>query len=228
MIDVAYIVRPGNDNAELRYSLRSLMNVPHGQVWIIGHRPPWVVNVRHVFVPQLDPRRHKYENSTALTVALAEHGPVSFALMNDDFFCMRPSAWPVPAHRGPLLELAETRPGSYGMLLRATDALLREAGIAEPLAYTLHEPLTIERDAYRVAVDYGLRNRAPGDALSWRSLYGNLAQLGGERRDDVKVAYDGPAPATDWISTTDCSFRYHRVGEAVRRAMSAPSPYEQL
>lgn len=228
MIDVVYVVRPGNVNPELRYSLRSLVNVPHGQVYIIGHRPPWVVNVQHVFVPQLDPRQHKYDNVTALVKTLAERGPDRFALMNDDFFCMRPSRWPTPAHRGPLRELAESRPGSYGMMLRATDALLREASIAEPLAYTLHEPLVIEREAYRMAVGYGLRNRAPGDVLSWRSLYGNLARLGGDRRDDVKVPYDGPAPAADWISTSDCSFKYHRVGEAVRRAMSAPGPYEQL
>ena len=228
MIDVVYVVRPGNSNPELRYSLRSLMNVPHGDVWIVGHRPPWVTGVRHVFVPQRDPLLHKYANNTAVITALAEHGPARFALMNDDFFCMRPARWPEPAHRGPLLELARERQGSYGALLTATGALLVEAGVPEPLAYTLHEPLPIQRDTFRLAVDYGLRNRAEGDALSWRSLYGNLARLGGERREDVKVHGNGPVPSTDWVSTSDCSFRYHRIGAAIRRAMATPGPYEQL
>lgn len=226
-IDVAYIVRPGDRNAELRYSLRSLINVPHRDVWIIGHRPAWCVNVKHIFVPQLDPRSHKYENATALMTALSERGPGTFALMNDDFFCLRPVGhWPPAAHRGPLLDLAESRPGSYGMLLRATAALLREAGQPDPLAYTLHMPMVMERDALAFALEYGLRRRPAGDQLSWRSLYGNLMRIGGEQRVDVKVAEDGTLPDDPWISTTDTSFKYMRVGGVIRRELAAPSLYE--
>lgn len=227
--DAVYIVRPGEVNNELRYSLRSLQNVPHGDVWIFGHRPDWCVNVRHVFVPQFDPGLRKYENNTMLIEAIAESGPPKFALMNDDFFCVRPElGWPAPAHRGPLLELAQTRPGAYGMMLRSTGALLAEAGIADPLAYTLHEPLLIEREGLATALTFGLRHREPNTRVSWRSLYGNMAQLGGERLDDVKVVDDRPPGRRPWVSTSDASFRYMRVGDVIRRALPSPSPYERL
>lgn len=228
VMDVAYIVRPGNENEELRYSLRSLVNVPHGDVWIFGHRPKWVSDaVRHVFLPQRDPMRFKYENATELMRMLALGGPERFALMNDDFFCVRPAeSWPRPAHRGSLLALADERVGNYGKMLRATASLLLESGIAEPLAYTLHKPLAMTRTNLQMAFQYGDTHRAAGEHVSWRSVYGNLMRLGGQREEDVKVHADGGMPAGSWCSTNDGSFRYHPVGKRIRSVFSQPSPYE--
>lgn len=224
MIDVAYIVRPGEDNAELRYSLRSLRNVPHGDVWIFGHCPSWVQNVHRVFVTQRDPRTHKYENGRANLTAIVDHGPNKFALFNDDFFCVRPTeSMPAPGHRGTLRELAVSRPGDYGALLRETDGLLTRSGLVDPLAYTLHKPMTMQRGALGYALEYGADKR-----VSWRSIVGNLYRYGGMREDDVKVPHDGPLPRGPWVSTIDASFRYHPVGEAIRRALPSPSPYEQV
>lgn len=228
MIDVAYIVRPGNENEELRYSLRSLANVPHGDVWIFGHRPKWVSDaVRHVFLPQRDPMHFKYENNTKLIEMLSLGGPERFALMNDDFFCVKPTeSWPRPAHRGPLAELAKERDGNYGKLLRATADLLIESGIAEPLAYTLHKPIVMTRASLQMAYAYGAANRAEGEQVSWRSIYGNLMRLGGPYEDDVKVHANGGMPPGPWVSTNDGSFRYHPVGRRLRAILSEPSPYE--
>lgn len=228
MIDVVYIVRPGHENEELRHSLRSLVNVPHGDVWIVGHRPAWVnERVRHVFVPQRDPQRFKYENATGNLLALAADGPTGFTLMNDDMFCVQPTeTWPAPAHRGGLHELAATRPGRYGGMLRATAALLVEAGIPVPLAYTLHKPMLMARDVLVATLDYGLQRRAGEEHFSWRSLYGNLAHLGGPYEEDVKVHSDEAIPDGPWVSSSDCSFRYHRIGRFIRTLLPDPSPYE--
>lgn len=49
-MDILYLCRPG-ENLELRYSLRSLRNVPHGRVWIFGDCPDWVTNVNLVHQP---------------------------------------------------------------------------------------------------------------------------------------------------------------------------------
>jgi len=229
-LPVVYVVRPGNENAELRYSLRSLQNVPHGEVWVVGHRPPHVTNVRHLFVPQRDPNRFKYENALRLLQEIAELGPDRFALFNDDFYCLAPvRGMPLPAHRGPLLEQAAERSGRYGEMLRATAQLLIEAGHADPLAYTLHAPLVMSRAGLQLTLDHGLRHRTSElERLSWRSLYGNLMRLGGDRVPDVKVHGEGGAPAGAWVSTADTSFRYHEIGQVIRRALSRPSPYEQL
>lgn len=234
MTDVVYIVRPGNENEELRYSLRSLANVPHGEVTLIGHCPPWVRNVRHVFAPQRDPSRFKYANTTASLRLLAEKGPDEFALFNDDFFCVRPVAdMPRPATRGTLRALADERLADgrnspYGVMLRDTAAILIEAGHSDPLAYTLHVPMVMNRDALAMTLEYGERHRAAAPALSWRSLYGNLMRLGGEWQPDVKVHGAGPVPPGPWVSTTDTSFRYHEVGRRLRHALCHPSPYEAL
>ena len=229
MIDVVYIVRPGEQNEELRYSLRSLGNVPHGDVWIAGHRPDWVTGVQHLFTPQQDPTRFKYENATALLCDIAERGPDRFVLMNDDMFCLqRENAFPRPAHRGSLLALARERPGNYGQMLRSTAQLLAEGGIAHPLAYTLHKPLVMSRVGLKLALEHGLSRRVGAERLSWRSLYGNLMRLGGAVEEDVKVHGDGAPPAGSWISTSDCSFKYHKVGRLVRAALPNTSPFEQL
>ena len=49
--DIVYVVRPGERNEELRYSLRSLSNLPHGRVWIAGYMPKWVTGVEHIPSP---------------------------------------------------------------------------------------------------------------------------------------------------------------------------------
>lgn len=226
-MDVVYIVRPGHVNEELRYSLRGLAHVPHGEVWIVGHRPEWVTGVRHIFVAQQNPLHFKYENGTANLIALAEHGPERFALFNDDFFCVEPvMGMPLPAHRGTLRALAADRPGRYGQMLLATAALLAEGGNPAPLAYTLHKPLIMSRDGLQLTLNHGLRARAGNEPLSWRSLYGNLMRLGGEYEPDVKVHAHGPIPDGAWLSTSDASFKYHRIGKLIRAALPVPSPYE--
>ena len=40
--DIVYFVKPSEDNDELKYSLRSLKNLNHGQVYLVGYRPSWV------------------------------------------------------------------------------------------------------------------------------------------------------------------------------------------
>ena len=47
-MDAVYYVRPGDRNDELRYSLRSLANLPHDRVWIVGHTPPWVTGIESI------------------------------------------------------------------------------------------------------------------------------------------------------------------------------------
>lgn len=221
--DVVYIVRPGDDNDELRYSLRSLRNVPHGTVWLVGYCPRWVRGVRHLPVEQSG---LKYDNATANLREVARLGPRTFMLFNDDFYATAPVPGPpAPGHRGPLLELAERSGGGYAQMLRDTHRVLEDVFVVpEPLAYTLHVPLLMDRDGLRNVLD--VRSDAP--RLSWRSLYGNLELCGmGERQDDVKVhGPGGPAPGP-WLSTSDTSFRYHQIGRYVRKLFPDPSPHER-
>lgn len=230
-LSLAYIVRPGESNPELRYSLRSIWaHMPHARVWIVGHCPAWLTGVQILPTEQ---QRSKRENAMVNLAALAARGPEEFVLMNDDFFAMRPvSSPPSPVHRGRLASLADdreaARPGSeHGKVLRLTDSLLREAGIGDPLAYETHTPMHLQRDGLALALDYGAKHSL-GEQFAPRSIYGNLLRLGGQQIGNVKVYADedDPPSAVDWLSTTDRAFRYHPVGNRIRRAFPDPSPYE--
>lgn len=234
-MDVVYLVRPGNDNPELRYSLRSVWrNLQPDRVWIAGHCPPWVAGVRRLTVAQLDPTRYKRQNAIAILYAVAAAGPDEFVLFNDDFFVTHPVAGPPPpVHRGPLADFAADRlaakPDSpYSGLLARTDEALRAAGVRRPLAYETHTPMAMSREQLRVTLGFIETENAPPEQLAPRSILGNLHALGGERIGDVKVygAENAPAAAGPWLSTTDSSFRYHPIGQKIRRAFSDPSPYE--
>ncbi|HRN29777.1 MAG TPA: hypothetical protein PK890_08770, partial [Terrimesophilobacter sp.] len=88
-LDLVYLVRPGNNNPELRMSLRSLKNFPHGKVWIVGHKPNWVANVRHI---KGNPTNNSHANVFLNVLAACEHPdtPDEFVIMNDDFYITRP------------------------------------------------------------------------------------------------------------------------------------------
>lgn len=237
MTDVVYLVRPGSENPELRYSLRSVHhNMPHERVWLFGHRPPFVsAAARYVFVPQEDPLQRKRQNAMRILHAIADRPEIDrFVLFNDDFFVTElTGAEPPPVHKGSLTELAARRvlsnPRShYTGVLAKTAALLSEAGIAEPLCYETHSPMTMTRDQLALTLAY-IERHALGEMVAPRSILGNLHRLGGEPIGEVKVYGGEPAPtAGPFLSTTDSSFRYHSIGKLIRRAFPDPSPYEQL
>src|SRR5688572_14976620 len=98
-MDIVFPIRASGRTDELRYSLRSLVNLPHDRVWIAGHRPEWVSKeVGHIAVHQLGGTT-KYERSLANLLAACSHPEVSdeFVRFDDDFFVM------VPMDRVPLL-----------------------------------------------------------------------------------------------------------------------------
>ena len=58
--DIYYpVIKSVNDNAELRFSLRSLKNIEHGNVYIVGYKPLWVKNVIHLPYNDIPARDNK-------------------------------------------------------------------------------------------------------------------------------------------------------------------------
>lgn len=232
-MDVVYVVRAAEHNEELRFSLRSLVNLPHEKVWIAGHKPAWVSEaVGHIPTVQ---RGTKYANTTANLVAACRHPEVSerFALFNDDFFVMSPLASLPVYHRGPLREVEEdlTRRG-YGAYLtgmRQTRALLSRLGIDDPLSYELHVPLPMTKAGFLAAMEAAEASPPPPRILHKRTLYGNHAGVGGEFLRDCKIANLGREPSRVglFLSTTERSFT-GGVGRFIQRVFPEPSPYEQL
>lgn len=226
------MVRPGDRNEELRYSLRSLVNLPHDRVIIIGYRPAWVsTDVAWLPVNQDGP---KHENTWRLWQAMTAVPSESFILMNDDFFITRPHPAPPRYHAGGLDEWVY-RLGSIGTVrrMRHTIAALSEVCSGPYLSYEVHAPMALARDLLTRAMEVGNRYRevsAPGAGpLCKRTLYGNLAGIGGSYLPDPKVRDTTTVPGRNAgiVSTSDESFGYGRVGQWIADRFPDPSPYER-
>ncbi|WP_030672486.1 hypothetical protein [Streptomyces sp. NRRL B-1347] len=229
--DIVVPVRPGAVNQQLRFALRSWSsNLPHRQVWIVGHLPHWVADVRHI---PLEQRGTKYANTTAAVRAACEHPDVAenFLLCNDDFFVMQPLPAGMPAlHRGPVREVEQhyvaRGSGPYLRGMRETRDLLREHGHDDPVSYELHVPLPVTKTGMLKALDIGHHL----DVLHKRTAYGVLAGIGGEQIEDVKILHRGPrgfGEESAFLSTMPDSFANGRVGNLIRAAFPLACRYER-
>lgn len=229
--DVVYVVRPGDNNEELRYSLRSLANLPHGRVWIAGHCPPWVTGVERIEVAQ---GGTKWANAWRnLRTALAHPGLASrLIVMNDDFYALRPGATVDPAHSGLLAEkIADYRRAyprsSYTAALGVTADLLADRGALEPLSYELHTPFPATRDALAATLDE-IEGASPEPwRVHWRTWHGNRCDYGGRRMSDVKI-YRGADVAQAmrgaWASSSDRTWSL--IARHMARRFPSPCGYE--
>lgn len=228
--DIVVPVREGPVNEQLRYALRSwTANLPHRQVWLVGGRPTWAVNVKHLRTRQ---RGTKYQNTTLAVRAACEHPDVSdpFVLCNDDFFTLRPLPEGVPVlHRGPVREVetyyATRGNGRYLKGLRQTRDLLVKLGYPDPVSYELHVPLPVHKDGMLAALEAG--RHLP--VLHKRTMYGVLNGIGGERIQDVKVLHRAPRYDTSsgFLSTMPDTFAHGSVGAYLRQMFWRRSPYER-
>ncbi|WP_138906121.1 hypothetical protein [Streptomyces chryseus] len=228
--DIVVPVREGAVNEQLRFALRSwAAHLPHGRVWLVGHRPRWAAGVEHIATRQTGT---KYQNTTLAVRAACQHPGVSdaFLLANDDMFVMHPLPDGMPVlHRGPVKAVeahyAARASGQYLRGMRETRALLESRGHPEPLSYELHVPMPVQKTAMLAALEEARHL----DAVHKRTLYGNLAGLGGEEIQDVKILHRAPhgyGPNSRFLSTMPDSFTAGHVGQFIRRAFPRPSPYE--
>lgn len=180
-MDCVYVCRDGN-NEELKYSIRSAeKNLPHDKIWVVGGKPNWY---KGNFIP-IKPVGGAYKNvrNSLKTIANTPEISDSFILMNDDFFIMKEIETLKYYYSGSLREKVKSRlstaPSSlYTTFLGRTQYELERARIEDPLDYELHVPMIFEKEKLLEVVD------SPG---LWRSMYGNLNNVGGEQMNDVKI-----------------------------------------
>lgn len=188
--DIVYPLRPGEWNPELRYSLRSLVNLTHGRVILVGFIPSWVQGI--VPLPRNQGTDLKWHATTKHLLHAVDSIPDltdPFYLFNDDFYVMERIKGPLPVYnRGDMGNLIDWyrkqhHQGSYYRGMTETYALLKSLGIGKPLAFNLHVPLPIFHTPLKRAYEEGKGI----EALHLRTLYGNLAGLTGTCIQDVKV-----------------------------------------
>jgi len=229
-MDVVYSCRPGS-NEELRYSLRSLVNVPHGRVWIVGGWPAWVRDVGTIPTRVLG---NKYRTVTANMIAACSEPEISdpFLFFNDDMYAVEPIRWFGHHHRNTMREhITEYEQGGwrnslYVQGLRDTLALLQYLGFEDPLCYELHVPIVV----WKAPMLEACALEGSIQAYQRRSVYGALIELPSTPLADPKVYAKGieagrPAPTGPWLSTGDSSFPAVRPRLAV--LFPEPGPHEQ-
>ena len=221
-LDVVYIVRPGDRNEELRFSLRSLANLPHGDVWMVGHKPDWVRNVRHISGnPSLN---CKEKNVYSNVLAACEHDgvPDRFVLFNDDFYVTEPIDEVPATYRCTLREHCAHRPQattSWQISLRRTLAVLEADGHEDPLSYDLHVPMPVVKDDMRRTLRK-FKHVCPNNPPQWRTLYGVDNNVPAVKWGDPK--YLEGEIRKPFHSTTDSTWR--KFG--LEKLFPDPSPYE--
>lgn len=216
MRDIVYPVRNGDNNEELRYSLRCIeTNYPdHGDVWIVGHKPNWLTNIRHI--PGNGYRGHYNWNVYRNILAAAEHPdtPHQFVVFNDDFMVTQPvDHIPVYYHGSLVEQVAPIRRNPktwWHKSLLLTLKTLQDAGYPDPLSYELHVPFPVTNKAAMAEVLRRFINTGTSYPAQWRTLYGVIHNIGGTQHADVKArTRSGPINAP-FHSTTDSTFKFFR------------------
>lgn len=230
-MDIAYFVRPGDDNEELRYSLRPLKNIPHGKVYIAGYCPTWLQDVEHIPVPQ---GSNKNVNTTDNLYAIAKEKGVSeqFILMNDDFFIMKPMRSIPRMNRGPIEDVLDQYReinSGYFKGMEQTYEYMKSLGLEDILSYELHVPMIMQKDN---VIEMFIRYRTDQPKikpLHKRSLYGNMFNYGGVSMKDVKVYANDQEfdKDSDFLSSQDGAFENGKIGEFIRSKFPEKSPYEK-
>ena len=187
-MDFVYICKDGN-NEELRYSIRSVVeSFPDSKIWVVGGKPTWYTGNYIEVIQNLSKYRNAIENLKAL--CNSEEISDKFVLMNDDFYIVKNIDSIKDYHGGPLLEKINlyqklNSNSNYTRKLAATYKKIKSLGIENPLDYELHVPMVMEKEKLKQTLQNNYQ-------FLWRSIYGNVFNVGGEQMEDVKVYVKGP------------------------------------
>lgn len=230
-IDVVYPVKATPDeNVELRYSLRSLENMPHRNVHIFSDYIPWL-SKKVKWHPSSDrPGKPRFANVNTTLLRACKDPNVSdpFVFMNDDFFVMQ-KIKELPYYCNGTLQqhweyLHRTYAGSkYMRDLLETQSVLKEMGYGT-MDFEVHCPIIFYKDQLiKILEAY------PYTACR-RTIYANMMEVPYEQVVDFKIygfgdQFDHNRP---FVSTADANFRRQSgVRSMIRSKFTHQSPYEK-
>lgn len=235
MVDIIIPLKRSMINEELRYTLRSICeNVPHNKVWLSGYRIDWAsheLGAVEVSVPM----GSKYMKTANNILRACKDDRVAddFLLFNDDFFVMKPMNDFKNMHRGKLIDHI-TRLENEGIVkayyqgMKRTYEILQEMGFKEPLNYSLHIPMIMNKQKWLEMWRELLKINLERKPVHLRTFYGNYFKVGGRKMDDVKIANfeDEPTGKEAFLSSNDHSFVQGKMGEYVRERFPERCKYE--
>lgn len=228
MHDIVYILKDNPPTEELRYSVRSVCkNFPFNKIWFVCGVPDGITPDHQLRMAQIGASNWQKSTSSVYRACQNKRITEDFWLFNDDFFVMKPVDELPPIYNGTLhsriRELEERHNGKtlYSRELERLRFQLIEDGYLAPLNYAVHVPMLINKKK-----GLELFHRYP-DVRMFRSLYGNIFDVGGISQPDVKIFHVEDEPTdTTFLSTTETSFETGKVGEYIRSQFPEKCRYE--
>lgn len=214
-MDIVYTLRNHYDGEELRYSLRSLNNMPHDKVFFVGGCPRWAKNIIHIPTEQ---KGTKYKNTTGNLITACNDNRISanFILMNDDFFILEKIKNPTKelnlymgTVRSYIDKLKKRHPAGSAYIkgMEQTKVFLEGLGVSDPLSYELHIPFVVNKKKFLKIFELpGVKDI---HCFHKRTVYGNLHLKSGTDTQDVKIFFNSgfmPKKLSKFLSCDDMGF----------------------
>jgi len=217
---------------ELRYALRSLKNLPHRRVFVVGDLPDWADNITHIQIPKRGINRFMDVEEIIRLICANPEVSDDFILMNDDFFIMNKvdklPNWHMGTIADEYIRRKQITHNNYVKGYKLTDEYLKSLGVKEPLDYCLHVPCVLNKVKRMVVSDLRLNQLRNAKVLLSRSMYFNLFGGGSTLHDDVKyIKLDNGFDRGDFLSTLDSSFAKGEVGRYIKKRFSERGQYEK-
>lgn len=218
-----------NTTDELRYCLRSLKNIPHGNVFICGDKPDFISD-RVIYLPRkIRGKTAQLDCELNLRLALEDDRlSENFIYMNDDFMILKKITH-LPAYQnGTIRDLIKSRPErqfiKYNNSLSETAKYLNN--FDSPLSYELHIPMVMNKyDRLEISNDI-MPILISGKTILPRSIYGNIFCDICEYRKDVKLYAENSQPIDKvFLSTIERSFN-GQAGELIKSKFKEKCEYE--
>lgn len=228
-------VRPGDQNEELRYALRTWetnLVLPELTLMTVGYQPSWLLPDIHVPGNRFKSSPLAVFDNVRLGAeeAVRVSGNEEVVYMNDDFFCLDPVGKVLPVRRN--VDLATQMAGYpsqsglwWGRSLHRTASWLASEGFPHPDSYEVHRPLPVAPEQMLSTLDrWGPADRED-TVPQWRTIYGVLNGIEAHPVPDVKVGSGPPRHWSPWLSTSDQSWRLYaaRIGQRYKK----PSRWEK-
>ena len=194
-MDVVYTLKYSETNEELLYSIRSLCNIPHDVVYIVGGCPSGL-NVKklvHIPIPAMS---SKYDTTlnNLYEISKLEDLSENFIWMNDDFFILQKISNPVKELNLCQIQMKEwvisfmkrnLRLTKYMYGVQQTSLYLNRIGIKNPVGYELHIPFIYNKSNVKTMFSLSGIGKVPN--LQPRSVYGNMFLKESVESKDVKI-----------------------------------------
>lgn len=206
-MDIVIPYRNSNTD-ELRYCLRSLKNIEHDNVFIIGDRPDFISD-SVIFIENKEHGKNaQHDNELNIRLALNDSRlSDDFILFNDDFFVIKKVKELIDYNAGDIDDVLAKR--DCLMFRRHNQGLINTKmfiGLKGAVSFELHIPMIMNKQK-RLDISNQIIGILPKRLLLPRTIYGNaFCDIKNITKDVKLYVSSDKIPSGVFVSTLDSAF----------------------